>query len=144
MQVVVLTLIAIVLYSGFGILTAQASTRLNSNLVAAIGNAIGMAIPLVVFYIAQAKKQVITTKEGIIYAVLAGVLIAGFSMLLTYIFSRSENISFVMPVVYGGTIIVTTLAGIVLFKEHLSAIGIIGVALVAVGITCLVYARLHA
>jgi len=114
-----------------------------STLVAVIGNGIGMTLPLIAYYALQAKKHAEMTKEGWIYALLAGVAIAGFSMLMTYIFSRAENVSFVMPVIYGGTIVLTTVLGVFLFKEQLTPVSLAGIIIVAIGVGLVTYSRLY-
>lgn len=144
MKLYAMLILGVVLYTAFGLFTSKAGGKLNDNLVAAISNGLGVILPLTVYYIYKHKQNVAPTKEGIIYALLAGVCIAAFSVLLINLFAKAENVSFIMPVIYGGTIVLGSLVGLLFFKEHASPIAIIGLSLVTIGIGFIVYARLHA
>jgi drug/metabolite transporter (DMT)-like permease len=144
MPTIVLTILAAILYGIFGVLLARASLKINSSLVVVISNAIGTVLPLIVYALASAKRQMPMSRDGILLSIIAGVLIAVFSILLTYIFSRAENLSFVMPAIYGGAIVVGVLVGIVFYREQLSMPGIVGVLFIVVGIGLIIWSRLHA
>lgn len=143
MPIVLLCAVAMVLYALFGVATAQASLKLNSFLVAAISAAMGVAIPLVAYYTVSAKKNLPVSVDGVVLSLVAGALIASFSMLFIYIFSKAENVSFVMPVIFGGTIVVSSLIGIIFFKEQTSLIGAVGLLVITLGVGLVVYSRLN-
>lgn len=143
MIVLLLLFAATVFYTLYDLFVAKAGGKLNDNLVATIFNGIGAIIPLLIYLMYRSKSSVETTKSGLVYSVLAGVSIAAFSIILVNLFARSENVSFVLPAIYGGTIVLGSLAGIFVFKESLSPVGIVGVLLASVGICLLVYSRLH-
>ena len=143
MTVILLLIAATVLYTLFDLFVAKAGGKLNDNLAATIFNGIGAIIPLVIYMLYKSNSNTKTTTSGLIYSVLAGVAIAAFSIILVNLFARAENVSFILPAIYGGTVILCSLAGIFIFKESLSPVGIAGVVLSSVGIVLLVYSRLQ-
>lgn len=144
MTVILLLIAAIVLYTLFDLFVAKAGGKINDNLAAAIFNGVGAIIPLLIFLTYKTKGNTETTPSGLIYSLLAGISIAAFSIILVNLFARSENVSFVLPAIYGGTVVLGTIAGLVIFKENLGAIGLVGVVLTTLGLGLLIYSRLSA
>lgn len=144
MLVVFLIVLATILYTLFDLFVAKAGGKLNDNLAATIFNGIGAIIPFIIYVSLKAKDGLPTTRAGLIYSLLAGVSIAIFSIILVNIFARAEHVSFVLPAIYGGTVVLGALAGIFIFKESISFVGIAGLLLTFVGIGLLVYSRLTA
>lgn len=142
MIVIILLVSATILYVLFDLFVAKAGGKLNDNLAATIFNGLGAAVPLAIYMATKSKNNTETTSAGIIYSLLAGVAIAIFSIILINLFARAENVSFVLPTIYGGTVVLGSLAGIFIFKESISPMGIIGVILTVLGIGLLVYSRL--
>lgn len=144
MLIVILIIAATVLYTIFNLFVAKTGGAINDNLSAGIFNGLGGIIPLIIYFMIKSKGGVATTKHGVIYALLAGVTISAFSIILVNIFSKAANVSFVLPVIYGGTVVLGAIAGIVLFKESVSAIGLIGLGVTTVGLSLVVYSHLTA
>lgn len=144
MTVIILLIVAIICYTLFDLFVAKAGGKLNDNLAATIFNGIGAILPLAIYIIAKSKNNLPTTKTGILYSLLAGLFIAIFSIILVNIFARAENVSFVLPTIYGGTVVLGALAGIFIFKESISLVGTVGLLLTAIGIGMLIYSRLTA
>lgn len=143
MIVIILIFAATILYTMFDLFVAKAGGKLNDNLAAIIFNGIGAIVPLFIYMLYRSKSNAETSTSGIVYSVLAGISIAAFSVILVNLFARAENVSFILPAIYGGTVILGSLAGIYVFKETLNPFGLAGVALTALGISLLVYSRLH-
>jgi transporter family protein len=143
MQIILLLIAATVLYTLFDLFVAKAGGKLNDNLAATIFNGLGAIVPLIIYFVVKSKGNTQNTTSGIVYSVLAGISIAAFSIILVNIFARAENVSFVLPAVYGGTVVLGTLAGIFIFKENLTPVGIAGVAFAVLGIGLLVYSRVN-
>ena len=143
-MIILLIIFAIIFYTAFGLFASKAGGKINDSLSAAIFNGIGAAVPLLVYLFFKTKQNAQSTNEGVIYSVLAGVSIAVFSVLLINIFSRAENVSFVMPTIYGGAVVLATVAGVFLFKESLAPVAFAGVLLVAIGVSMLIYSRIVA
>lgn len=144
MTVIILLIAAIILYTLFDLFVAKAGGKLNDNLAATIFNGIGALVPLVIYAALKSKNAVETTPQGIFYSVLAGVSIAIFSIILVNLFARAENVSFILPAIYGGTVVLGALAGLFVFKESISTVGVLGLVLVSIGLGLLVYSRLTA
>lgn len=140
-MVIVLILIAIVLYTAFDLFVAKAGGKINDSLASAIFNGLGALVPLVIYMVMKNQSKNNFTKEGIVYSVLAGVSIAIFSIILVNIFSRAENVSFVLPAIYGGTVVLGALAGVVVFKEQLNTLTTIGLVITIIGLGLIVYSR---
>ena len=143
MNILLSLLLGVILYTAFGIFTSRAGGKLNDNLVAVLSNAIGVILPLIVYFLFKQKQHMAPTKAGIMYSLFAGICIAAFSVLMVNLYSRAENVSFVMPVIYGGTIVLGSLIGLFFFKEHITIMGLVGLGFVSVGVGLLVFARLH-
>ncbi len=77
---------------------------------------------------------------GIIYAVLGGLTVALFVMSLNKAFSVNK-VAIVSPIVFGGAILLTTVASYFVFKEKVSLVQGIGLALLLVGLGLVIYAR---
>ncbi len=145
MSLAILIVLAIVLYTLFDIFVAQAGNKIDSNLSAVIFNGLGALIPLVVygFYkFSKGAKLMATTGSGMFYSVMAGVAIAVFSVLLIKIFEKG-GLAYVVPLIYGGTIVLASLTGWLIFKEAVSAMQILGVVIVTVGIAIIVLAKMQ-
>lgn len=141
MFVLFLLIIATVLYTLFDLFAAKAGGKLNDNLAATIFNGIGAVLPLAIYVAIKSKDHVPTTKSGIVYSVLAGVSIALFSIILVNLFARAQNVSYVLPFIYGGTVVLGSLAGIFIFKEHLSTVGLVGILMTVIGLGLLIYSK---
>ncbi len=144
MSIIILIIFAIISYTLYGVFASRASGKIDVNLSTVIFNGLGAILPLIVFTfykISKGEKLIDTTNSGIIYSVLAGVSIAVFGVLLMKIFEKG-GLSYVMPLVYGGTIILTSLIGWLLFKENISGIQLFGIAFIIVGITLVIFSKI--
>lgn len=135
---------AIIAYTAFGIFTAKAGGKINDILLALLTNGVATVMLLCMYVFSASKYAAPPTRTGTFYAVLAGAAIGLFSWLLASLFGRAENISFIMPVVYGATLVIGSLFGFIIFKDRFSAIGVLGLAVTAVGVGLIVYSRVHA
>lgn len=120
--------------------------KINPNLGAAIFSVIALVVPLGYFFIEKFSQKTIsvaTTSSGIMYAVLAGLSIAVWNVLLIVIFARGGNLSYVYPIIYGaGAILIPTLVGWLLFKEMISLAQAAGLVLVLVGIVVIITSKI--
>ena len=146
MSLIVLIILATVLYTLFGIFASKASNRIDASLSSVIFNGLGAILPLIiyVFYkFSKGAKLIATTSSGIIYSVFAGVAIALFSILLIKIFEKG-GLAYVVPLIYGGTVALASLTGWLIFKESVSGLQILGIAVVVVGIGLIVFSKMQA
>lgn len=145
MSLIVLIILATILYTLFDIFASKASNGIDANLSSVIFNGLGAILPLViyVFYkFSKGAKLVATTSSGITYSVLAGVAIAGFSIFLIKIFEKG-GLAYVVPLIYGGTVVLASLTGWLIFKESVSGIQILGIAVVVIGIGLIVFSKMQ-
>lgn len=76
-------------------------------------------------------------------AVLSGLVVGLFVMALAKSFTQNR-IGIVAPVVYGGTILVSTVLSYFVFKEKITLVEGLGLILVLAGLTVIIYARASA
>lgn len=69
------------------------------------------------------------TSRGIIFSMLAGVCVGLGTVLYFYIFSHGGELSIAGPLVLVGGVLLMAVAGIVIFKEDVSFIKIVGIIL---------------
>lgn len=146
MSILLLTAISVILYALFGIFLARMGGKINENLGATIFTAIASLIPL--FYLFYEKfvgkvSAVATTKTGVIYAVLAGIVIAVWNVIVLIIFSKGGNLSYVYPVIYGaGAIAIPSLVGWLFFKEAITLMQGGGILLILIGVALIIFSKL--
>ncbi len=136
-----LVLLATVAYAVFLVGISRAALFADSNLVAAIVNALGTFVPLGLFLYSGATFAGENNAKGIVWALVAGIGVAIFIMALSRAFSIGGNVGFVTPLVYGGSIALATIVGWLVYKEQISPWQFAGLLLVGAGIGCIVYAR---
>jgi uncharacterized membrane protein len=133
-------LLAMLFYTCAIILGAVASRNANTNLVAAISNIISAIIPVSVIIPILNKKLFTNSKYGVVMSVLTGIAIALFTMALTKSYSTNK-VAIVAPVVFGGAIFLSSLLSYFFFKEKISFIQGVGLALLGLGLIFIIYAR---
>lgn len=133
-------ILAALLLTLLTVFAASASRNLNTNIATAIIHVVAIFMPLAVAMPAIAKKEFLNQKHGILMAVAAGISIGLYGLVVNKAFTVNK-IGIVTPAVFGGAIVLTTLAGYFLFKEKLNTFEFIGLALVLAGFCLIVYAR---
>jgi uncharacterized membrane protein len=124
----------------YEIFAALAGGKVDSWLAAILYNSFGAVIPAFVYFLSRTKGK--TTISGIIFAALAGIAILLFSLLLARIFNKGGNLSYVIPLIYGGAIIISSLFGWLFLKDKISVLQGAGLCLIAIGVACVVMAKL--
>jgi drug/metabolite transporter (DMT)-like permease len=145
MPLIVLIILATILYTLFDIFASRAGNRIDASLSSVIFNGLGAILPLAiyVFYkFSKGAKLIATTSSGIIYSVLAGIAIASFSVLLIKIFEKG-GLAYIIPLIYGGTVVLASLTGWLIFKESVSGLQILGIAVVVIGIGLIVFSKMQ-
>jgi len=87
------------------------------------------------------KKSVEATSQGMIFSILAGVCVGTGSVLYFFIFRSKGELSIAGPIVWGGSLLVMAIAGILLLKEPFSFQKILGIALSLIGLFLLAESR---
>lgn len=135
---------ATVCYALYDVFAAKAGGKIDANLGAVIINGLGTVLPLLavgLFWLAR-KNEVVVNREGLGFSLLAGVAIALFSVLIMKIFASGSQLSYVIPVVYGGAIVLTAVIGLVWWKEAVNNLQLLGLAITLVGIAIVVISRI--
>lgn len=145
MILLILIIVATVIYSLFNVFVSKASGQINSSISAFIFNGIGALIPLTIYFLLKNSRKASllpTTKTGVTYSLLAGVTIGIFSIIFIRIFQKGD-LTYIVPIISGGTIIMTSLIGIILFKESVSLLQIVGIILATIGIVIIAVANIY-
>jgi drug/metabolite transporter (DMT)-like permease len=137
---VIYLLLAVVFYSLAVLIGASASRNANTNLVSFINTLFSAIIPFFVVLPVLSKKAVTNQRYGLAMAALGGVVISIFVLLLSKSFTQNK-IGIITPVVYGGTIFLSTIASYFIFKEKISLLEGTGLTIVLLGLIIIIYAR---
>ena len=143
MGLILLIILATIFYTLFDIFASRASGKMDANLSSVVFNSIGAILPLIIYGYLKFKKTglIPTTTSGIVNSLVAGVSIAIFSILLIKIFEKG-GLSYVIPLIYGGSILLASLFGWLVFKESVSSIQLIGIFVILLGIGIVVYSKM--
>lgn len=131
---------ALILYTLAILLGAFASRHANTNVVGALTNAVGAIVPIAVVVAEWSRRPLHNEKAGLIAAVAAGAVIGLFVMVLNKSFT-TDKVAIVTPIVFGGSIFLTAVLSYFLFKERITTYQGIGLALLAVGLIFITYAK---
>lgn len=142
-MITALIIMAAVAYSGALIALARGPLFVDSHLVGAIVNIIGAFVPLLLFTLAGTNihNSGSAPAKGLIWAVVGGVMIGVFTLALTRLFKMKVEVDYVVPLVYGGAIVITTLCSRFVFKESLTWMEAVGIGVVTLGIGLVVIAK---
>jgi multidrug transporter EmrE-like cation transporter len=132
--------LALLLYTAAILIGAVASRNANTNLVSAITNLISIIIPVIVAAPLLAKKNLTHQKYGLVMAAIGGIVVSLFVLALNKSFTQNK-IGIVTPVVFGGAILLSTSLSYFIFKEKVSGVEGVGLALMLGGLIVLLYAR---
>jgi len=136
-------LLAVIFYAVAITLSALASRAVDSNLVAALTNAVSAIIPIAIVVPILNKHLLESSQKkfGILIAILAGLAIAIFAMALNKSYTENK-VAIVAPVVFGGAIFLSAILSSIFLKERISLLQGIGLALLAAALSLIVYARM--
>ena len=144
MTLLILIILATLFYTLFEVFTSRAGNKIDANLSSIIFNGLGAIIPLGIYIFLKFVKgtQFITvTVSGIVYSIFAGVAVALFSILLIKIFERG-GLTYAVPFIYGGSIVLASIIGWLLFKESVSGLQAAGILIIVIGIALVAIAKL--
>lgn len=132
--------LACLLYTAAVLAGTTASRNANTNVVAAITNIVSIIIPIAVAAPALSKKAITNHKYGLWMAALGGIFIGLFVLALNKSFSENK-VGIVTPIIYGGTIFLSTVISYFIFKEKITALEGAGLVFVLIGLIIVTYAR---
>jgi len=138
MPLIALIVLCSLFYAAFEIFASLAGGKINGWLAAVLYNGIGTLIPLLAYFLTTKGK---TTWKGVAFAAAAGVAIMMFSVLLANIFNRHGSLSYVIPVIYGVAIVISSLYGILILKEKVTTLQLLGIVFVIAGVSFIAYSK---
>lgn len=147
MSTPILLLIATFSYFAYAICLKKASGLIDSNWVAAIAQGLSVIAPLGLLiitwlkYTENGKSVVLWQLGGILWSVAAAILMGVFMIALCKLFEKGGNLAYVIPIIYGGTVALSALAGWLLFKEKISTLQAAGLTLVFAGLGCIIFSK---
>ncbi|MBI2621424.1 MAG: DMT family transporter [Candidatus Levybacteria bacterium] len=132
--------LATLFYSSAILVGAFASRMANTTIVAALINIVSAIIPTLVAIPILNKANIQNQRLGLIAALIAGVFIALFSIALTKSYSQNK-VAVVVPIVFGGSILVSAILSYFFFKEKVTLFQGVGLGFLAIGLLIITYAR---
>ena len=130
--------LALATYSSAILLATYANRHANISRVALVVNVISIFVPLLLYLGAKGDKT--SSKNGILAAIAGGVVISVFTLALGKSYEQN-NVAIVAPIVFGGSIVITSIVSMFLFKEKIVPIQAVGLALVALGLILIIFSR---
>ncbi|HRC26044.1 MAG TPA: EamA family transporter [Alphaproteobacteria bacterium] len=142
MYTVLMASFSVVFYSAYALLVSRAAGKIDPFLSSGLVNLIGTVLPLTVWLLFKGRNSGLPdlASPGIVLSVLAGLCIAAFGVFVMKAF-ESGAASYVIPLVYGGTIAVSAAVGWGLFREEISPTQTAGIVLILCGLGVVIYAR---
>lgn len=133
-------ILALLLFTAFTLVGTVAARNGNTNVISLTSQVASLIIPLVASLPALAKQNVQSQKFGIWMAVLTGLLVGAYAIVLNKGLTQNK-VAIIIPVVLGGGIVLTTILSYFIFKEKITPVESIGLGLVLVGLAVIIYAR---
>ena len=125
-------------YSGVILVGTFANRNASVSLVALIVNAMSVSVPLVLFLSSTSDKT--NTRAGIIAAVIGGTLVSLFALAFGKAYEQN-NVAIVSPIIFGGSIVVTSVLSYFIFKEKILPLQAAGLLFASVGLALIIYAK---
>lgn len=136
--------LATLCYAVYALLVSRAAGRIDPLLGSSLVNAVGTVLPLIVYAGLKAGGGGglgSVSAAGAGYSALAGLAIAAFGFFLMKAF-EGGGVAYVVPLIYGGTVVLAALGGWLLFREAVPPLQILGICTVVLGLGLIVFARM--
>jgi uncharacterized membrane protein len=133
-------LATIVFYVGLDFFLKKAAGRIDDFWGSVVINAVS-TLPALVFVIFAklSNKEILVTKDGLIFSILAGLSIGIGTITFIKMFATGTNLSIGSPLVRIGIILGATLVGIFVLRETLSPRQMVGIAMSILGLGLLMF-----
>lgn len=145
MSILVLTVLAILFYTAFQVFAKLTGGKIASNLMPIVVNLVAVIIQLAIYgYLREVKHQELlhTRPSGLLFAALAGLGIAGFTIFFATLFQKGAPISYISPIIFGASILLSSLIGIILLHEKVSMLQVVGSILIVAGLGLVAVSKL--
>jgi uncharacterized membrane protein len=134
--------VALVFYT-LGILALTiASRKSDAIMVNAIGNIVASLIPITLMLFKFKVSEIFNNKQGVFFAGLSGLCIAIFGLAIAKAYS-ANNVGIVVPIVFGGSIFLSTILSYFIFGERVGVVQSVGLGLIFLGLCLVVYTRMY-
>jgi len=135
-------LIALLAYSSATLVLTFANRHASVSIVNLVVNSMSAIIPAILVASQWSGIKNSGSRQGLVASVIAGVLISFFGLALGKAYATT-NVAVVVPVVFGGSIVLSALGGVLFFKEKIEPLQLLGLCLVVIGLAVVVYARVR-
>ncbi len=132
--------LALIFYTSLLLIGTFASRIANTNLVSAIINLFSAIIPTIVAIPLLNKATIDNQRLGVIAAIIAGLIVGLFTLTLNKSLAINK-VGIVTPIIFGGSIFLSTILSYFIFKEKVSIMHGIGLVLLGIGFLIVTYAR---
>jgi len=90
---------------------------------------------LVLLYLKLTKTELLVSKKGILFAVLAGICIGVAEISYFFVYSKGISATVAIPIVMGGTVLVGSILGFIFLKESITLWHVLASILIIAGIS---------
>lgn len=136
-------IVALIFYT----LAILASTYANRNsdvtFVTAIVHTLAAVAPVALLAPHFSKLDTLFNKQGLFFSLLAGVCIGIFGLAIGKAYAVNK-VGIVVPIVFGGSIFLSTTLSYFLFGEKVGTVQSVGLTFIFVGLLLVIYTRMHA
>lgn len=135
-------ILCVILYTIALLFGAIGARHLTPIVATAVNNIIAAILPLLLVIPLINNKLLSNqnTKYGIIMAAISGIFVALFVLTLNKTLSVNK-VGIVVPVVYAGTIFLTTILSAFVFKEKITMLQSVGLGFLAIGFVVIIYVK---
>ena len=133
-HLLLLAIIIASLYGGYNFFIKLSSYHINHVLGAAIlqGSSLLLGFPILIYLQVQGRF-IKVTKYGIIFSLIAGLLV-GLAEILSFYFLEKVDASQGIPIIVGGTVLAGAILGIIVLHESLNPFKLAGILMIFSGI----------
>ncbi|HVP35457.1 MAG TPA: EamA family transporter [Terriglobales bacterium] len=137
------SIILAIIFGFFNVFNKIAAGKISDSLGALLveSTAVLCILLLFVYLSLTGKRSLVTTSQGVIFSILAGICVGIGSVLYFFIFRSKGELSIAGPIVWGGSLLIMAIAGLVFLKEPFSIQKLLGVALSLIGLMLLAGSR---
>lgn len=136
-------LLSTLFYTGYAVFLSRAAGQIDPYLSAGIVNMIGAVLPLIVYFFIKQSNSPLPSplSAGVLLSILAGLCIAAFGVSLMKSFEVGDS-SYVIPLVYGGTIAFSAVIAWLVLGESISPLQTLGIGIVLCGLGLIILAKI--
>ncbi len=120
--------------------SAAASRRADTSFVTLIINVTSVLIPFIFVSLVLTKKSFSIQMPALAFAIATGLCLGLYGMMINKSLSLLK-VGIVVPIIFGGGILLSTVLSYFIFKETLKSFELIGLTLVLAGISFIIYSR---